>query len=186
MLFRSHRGSPEQAAAVLAWPTGGGLADIYESRKLDVLADIFSDRLFDQLREAEGASYTPGVSSSWPTGFESGGSFVVTAQLRPERIDTFFRIARAVAADFVAKPVTADELVRALTPMRQSIDRAANGSGLWMANLSGSSTDPRKLDTLRTLWSDFARITPEELQVSARRWLVPDKSLAMIVVPEKK
>ena len=70
--------------------------------------------------------------------------------------------------------------------MRQSIDRAANGSGLWMANLSGSSTDPRKLDTLRTLWSDFARITPEELQVSAKRWLVPDKSLAMIVVPEKK
>jgi zinc protease len=185
-IVRTHRGSSEQAAAVLAWPTGGGLADIYESRKLDILADIFGDRLFDQLREAEGASYTPGVSSSWPTGFESGGSFVVMAQLKPERIDTFFRISRAVAADFINKPVTSDELVRALTPMRQSLDRAANGSGLWMTQLAGSSTDPTKLNSLRTLWSDFARITPAELQVTAKRWLVPEKSLAMVVVPEKK
>jgi zinc protease len=185
-IVRTHRGSSEQAAAVLAWPTGGGLTDIFESRKLDILADIFSDRLFDQLREAEGASYTPGVTSSWPTGFDSGGSFTVLAQLRPDRIDTFFRISRAVAADFMAKPVTADELDRALTPMRQSLDRAANGSGLWMAQLSGSSTDPRKLETLRSLWADYGRITPAALQETAKRWLVPGKSLSMIVVPEGK
>ncbi len=185
-IVRTHRGSPEQAAAVLAWPTGGGISDIYESRKLDILADIFGDRLFDQLREAEGASYTPSVSSTWPTGFDSGGSFVVVAQLKPERIDTFFRIARAVAADFVNKPVTSDELVRALTPMRQSLDRAANGSGLWMSQLAGSSTNPAKLNSLRTLWPDFARITPAELQITAKRWLAPEKSLAMVVVPEKK
>jgi zinc protease len=185
-IVRTHRGAADQAAAVLAWPTGGGLVDIYESRKLDILADIFGDRLFDQLREAEGASYTPGVNSSWPTGFNSGGSFVVVAQLKPERIDTFFRIARAVAADFIAKPVTSDELARALTPMRQSLDRAANGSGLWMAQLSGSSTDPSRLNALRTLWPDFARITPADLQASAKRWLVPEKSLALVVVPQKK
>ena len=182
----THRGSAEQSTAVLAWPTSGGITEIFESRKLDILADIFGDRLFDQLREAEGASYTPSVSSNWPTGFRSGGSFVVMAQLRPERIDTFFRISRAVAADFIDKPVTSDELVRALTPMRQSIDRAANGSGLWMAQLSGSSTDPTKLQALRTLASDYARITPAELQLTAKRWLVPAKSLSMIVVPEKK
>ena len=184
-IVRTHRGSVEQAAAVLAWPTSGGQKEIFESRKLEILADIFSDRLFDQLREAEGASYTPGVTNSWPTGFESGGNFTVLAQLRPERIDTFFRIARSVAADLIAKPVTADELARALTPMRQSLDRAANGSGLWMTQLAGSSTDPRKLETLRSLWFDFGRITPVELQASAKRWLVPEKSLALVVVPEK-
>ncbi len=185
-VVRTHRGSPEQAAAVLAWPTGGGLTDIFESRKLDIIADIFSDRLFDQLREAEGASYTPGVSSNWPTGFTSGGSFVVMAQLRPERIDTFFRIARAVAADFANRPVTSDELVRALTPMQQSLSRAANGSGFWIGQLAGSSTDPQKLDGLRSLGPDLARITPAELQATAKRWLIPEKSFAMVVVPEKK
>ena len=164
--------------------TAGGLDDIFESRKLDILADIFGDRLFDQLREAEGASYTPGVSSSWPTGMTSGGSFSVIAQLRPDRVDTFFRIARAVADDFVNKPVTQDELVRSLTPTRQAIERAINGSGFWIGQLAGSSTDTKKLDSLRSLVSDYGRITPAELQATAKRWLVPGKSLSLVVLPE--
>ena len=183
-IVRTHRGDAEQGAAVLAWPTGGGLEGIFESRKLDVLADIFADRLFDQLREAEGASYTPSVSSSWPTGMNSGGSFSVIAQLKPDRVDTFFRIARTVAQDFATKPVTQDELVRALTPTRQAIERAINGSGFWIGQLAGSSTDSRKLASLRSLVSDYGRITADELQRTAKRWLVPGKSLAFVVLPE--
>ena len=183
-IVRTHRGSTEQAAAVLSWPTGGGLKDIFESRKLDILADIFGDRLFDQLREAEGASYTPSVSSSWPTGMKSGGSFSVVAQLRPDRVDTFFRIARSVADDFAHKPVTPDELARALVPTQQAIERAINGSGFWIGQLAGSSTNPDKLAALRTLVADYGRITAPELQATAKRWLVPRKSLSLVVLPE--
>jgi zinc protease len=182
----THRGPADQAAAVLAWPTGGGLGDVYESRKLEILSQIFSDRLFDQLREAEGASYSPNVNNSWPEGMTSGGSFAVISQLRPDSIDTFFRIARAVAADLATKPVTADELARAVTPMRELIARASSGNSFWMSQLSGSSADPRKLLALQTLPSDFARITPAELQATAKRWLVPDKSFSLVVVPEQK
>ena len=185
-LMRTHRGSADQAAAVLAWPTGGGISEIYESRKLEILSQIFSDRLFDQLREAEGASYSPNVSSNWPTGMNSGGSFTVISQLRPDKVDVFFRIARAVAADFATKPVTDDELARAVTPMRQLIARASSGNSFWLTQLSGSSIDPRKLLVVQTLPGDFARITPADLQATAKRWLVPAKSFAMVVLPEKK
>jgi len=185
-VVRTHSGSKDQAAAVLAWPTGGGLLDIYESRKLEVLSEVFSDRLFDQLREAEGASYSPNVSSNWPTGMDSGGSFVVLSQLRPDGIDTFYRIARAVAADLVAKPVSADELARALTPTRELIRRASSGNTFWLNQLSGSSADPRRLAVLRSLTSDYARISAADLQASARRWLVPDRSFSMVVLPETK
>ena len=185
-LIRTHRGSADQAAAVLAWPTAGGLDDIAESRRLDMLAAIFSDRLFDQLREAEGASYSPNVSSQWPVGMASGGNIIVSSQLRPETVDKFFTIARAVAADFVAKPVSADELARAVNPMRQLIARASSGNTFWMSQLGGASTDPRKLAALRSLPSDYARITPADLQASAKRWLIPGKSFSMVVLPEKK
>ncbi len=186
LLLRTHRGSPEQAAAVLAWPTGGGLADIYESRKLDILAAIFSDRLFDQLREAEGASYSPNVSSQWPVGMNTGGSFVVVSQLKPESTEKFYAIARRIATELASTPVTADELARAVTPMRQMIARASSGNTFWLAQLGGASADPRKIEALRSLPTDYARITPAELQASAARWLVPAKSFAMVVVPEKK
>ena len=182
----THRGAADQAAAVLAWPSGGGAVEIAESRRLDMLAAIFSDRLFDQLREAEGASYAPNVSSNWPIDMRSGGSFAVTSQLRPETVDKFFVIARAVAADLVANPVTADELTRAVNPMRQLIARASSGNSFWMSQLGGSSTDPRKIAALQTLSLDYAQITPTTLQATARRWLLPDKTFSMIVLPEKK
>ena len=142
--------------------------------------------MFDQLREAEGASYSPNVSSQWPDGMASGGNFVVTSQLRPESVDKFFAIARAVAADFVAKPVTADEMARAVNPMRQMIARASSGNNFWMSQLGGSSTDPRKIAALRSLQFEIARITPADLQASAKRWLIPDKTFSMVVLPDKK
>ena len=185
-LVRTHRGPSDQAAAVLAWPTGGGLAQVYESRKLEVLSQIFSDRLFDQLREAEGASYSPNVNNTWPEAMASGGSFAVISQLRPDSVDTFFRVARGVAADLATRPVTADELARAVTPMRELIARASSGNTFWMTQLSGSSTDPRKLLALQTLPSDYARITPVELQAAAKQWLVPERSFSMVVLPERK
>ncbi|MGH6781821.1 MAG: M16 family metallopeptidase, partial [Sphingomonadaceae bacterium] len=113
-VVRTHRGPAEQSAAVLAWPTGGGLGSISESRKLEVLAAIFNDRLFDQLRSAAGASYSPTVASQWPTGMDNGGYLIVLGQLKPAATEQFFTLARSIAADLAARPVDADELQRTL------------------------------------------------------------------------
>jgi zinc protease len=185
-LIRAHSGPADQAAAVLAWPTSGGIEATYESRKLDMLAQIFGDRMFDQLREAEGASYSPSVDSSWPTGFNSGGNFSVIAQLKPEGVARFFTISKGIAADMATKPVTADELARAINPMKERISRASTGSSFWLRYLEGSSTDPRRLAVLKTILADFSRITPAELQETARKWLKPDQAFELAVVPEAK
>lgn len=182
----THTGPADQAIAVLAWPTAGGQAEIYESRKLEILSAIFNDRLFDTLREGEGASYSPNVSSNWPAFMPGGGSFVVTSQLKPAGVDRFYALARQIAADLANKPVTADELLRTVGPMRQSVARASSGNTFWLQQLQGASTEPRRLQSFTTLSSDYARITPEELQASAKRWLAPAKSFAMVVLPQTK
>lgn len=185
-IMLTHTGPADQAIAVLAWPTAGGQGEIYESRKLDILSAIFNDRMFDTLREGEGASYSPNASSNWPAFMPGGGSFVVTSQLKPAGIDRFYTLARQIAADLASKPVTADELLRTVGPMRQSIARASSGNSFWLSQLQGASGEPRRLQSLTTLSSDYARITPEELQATAKRWLAADKSFAMVVVPEGK
>jgi zinc protease len=185
-LTLTHRGPADQAAGVLAWPTAGGIGDAFESRKLDVLSQIFNGRLFDQLREAEGAAYSPNVGSNWPTGMDSGGSFVVLSQLKPASADRFFAIARGIAADLVATPVTADELARAIGPMRQQIARASTGSAFWLAQLGGVSLDPRRAAALVSLPGDLTRMTPADLQASAKRWLVPGKEFRLLVLPKAK
>jgi zinc protease len=185
-IVRTHRGPADQAAAVMAWPTAGGITDIYESRKLDILAAIFNDRLFDQLREGEGASYSPNVSSQWPTGMDSGGSFVIISQVKPQGVDRFFALTSSIAAQMASQPVTADELARSVGPLRQLIARAASGNTFWLSQLSGITRDPRKEQTLVTLSTDYGRITPEELQATAKRWLVPGKEFRMTVLPAGK
>jgi len=116
---------------------------------------------------------------------ESGGSFLVISQLNPTGTDRFFALAKQIAADFATRPVSADELARAVGPLRQQIARASSGSSFWLSQLSGISSDPRKGPALLSLPRDYARITPEELQATAKRWLVPGKAFTMVVVPAK-
>lgn len=185
-IVRTHSGAAEQSAAVIAWPTGGGLDNISEARKLEVLAAIFNDRLFDKLRAAAGASYSPTVASQWPTGMDNGGYLIVLGQLKPESTDEFFKVAREIAADLATKPVDDDELKRTLGPIQQYYMRASTGNQYWMRETAGSSRDPRKVAAMESLVRDLMTITPLEIQQTAQRYLIADKSWSMVVLPEKQ
>lgn len=182
----THEGGTDQAAAVLGWPTGGGAADIFEARKLEILADVFSDRLFARLREAARESYSPSASSSWPVGMSAGGRFIVTGQTRPEETGLFFKIAEEIAADLMKTPVTPDELARVQGPLREFIARASSGNMFWMRQMSGAARDPRRIAAVNSLGSDYARVNPSDLQAAAQRWLVPSQAFRLVVVPEQE
>jgi zinc protease len=183
-VVRTHTGQEDQAAAVIAWPTGGGSAGIAESRKLEVLAAVFRDRLIDQLRSQAGISYSPNVASQWPMGM-SGGKLLALGKVPPEKTAFFFELARSIAADLVAKPLEADELDRALSPLKQQIIRSSSGNMFWMRLVEGGSYDPAILAGVETLAADYGRVTPAELQALAGKYLRPDKDWTMVVVPEK-
>lgn len=183
-VVRTHDGPDTQAAAVIAWPTGGGIAEVRTSRQLDVLAQIFSDRLFERLRQESGASYSPQVASQWPIGMMNGGRVVAIGQVAPDKVDLFFRLAREIAADLAAKPVSADELERTVKPMSQQLLRASTSSQFWMGQMEGGTQDPRRLVAVRTLGRDLGTTTPAELQALAARYLRPDTDWTMAVVPK--
>ena len=180
----THEGPANQAAAVIAWPTGGGIEDIQESRRLDVLAAIFSDRLFDRLRSDSGASYSPSVSSQWPVGLAGGGRLVAIGQVAPANLPLFFRLSREIAADLVAHPVSDDELKRTIGPMTQAIIRQSSGDQFWLIQLGGASYDPRRIEAFRHLYSSIATMTAAELQETARKFLRPEKDWTLEVVPK--
>ena len=185
-VVRTHNGDANQAAAVIAWPTGGGVAGISESRRLEVLAQLFSDRLFDRLRTEAHASYSPSVSSSWPVGLSSGGAVIAIGQVSPDKIDLFYTIARQIAADLVRKPVGEDELERIKGPMAQQIARAASGNSFWLQQLGGAAYDPRIAVATRNLVADYAAVTPEQIKATAEKYLRPERDWTMKVVPAKK
>src|SRR5690606_6234025 len=69
-VVRMHKGRPDQAAGYVAWPTADFWADPQRARATAVMGEVLSLRLTDELREAQGATYSPSVgyshSMTWP------------------------------------------------------------------------------------------------------------------------
>ena len=182
----THRGDAEQAAAVVSWPTGGGTVGIPESRQLEILAQLFTNRLLDGVREKLGVSYAPYVYSTWPVDLQAGGAITAVAQLNPADVPVFFGVAEQIAADLVANPPNQDELGRVLEPMLQQISRAASSSGFFMRELEGATTDSARLTAIRTILADYTRTTPERMQALAARYLDKSRSWRLAVLPETR
>ncbi len=179
-----HRGDSNQAAAVIAWPTGGGVESLRESRQLEILTSLFNNRLLDAMRERSGASYAPQVSSDWPVDLAQGGTITAVAQLRPQDVPAFFAAADDIAGDLAANPPGADELERVTEPLKQAISRASTGNGFWLYQLEGASADPRRIALLRSLLSDYTQTTPQAMQALARRYLAARPGWRLAVIPE--
>lgn len=180
----THRGSSDQAAAVMAWPTGGGMAGISEGRQLEILASVFRDRLFEKFRAEQAASYSPDMASNWPEDFADSGYLMAYTQVKPADVNRFFAFADAVAADLVANPVSADELQRAVEPTKQAIERAASGNTFWLNQLKGATYEPERFAALGRLYGDYNTVTPELLQTLAKRYFVKDKAWKLVVEPQ--
>ncbi|WP_338056376.1 M16 family metallopeptidase [Sphingomonas aracearum] len=184
-VVRTHDGPDNQAAAVIAWPTAGGLAQVADARTLDVLANVFTDRLFDRLRTEAGASYSPNVQSQWPTGLAGGGGrLVAIGQVPPEKVEFFFKLAREIAADLAARPVGADEYARVIGPIKQALLRQVNLNVFWMQQLAGASYDPARVAAVETYFDTVRNMSPEAIQAAAARYLDPNKDWTMAVLPK--
>jgi len=107
-------------------------------------------------------------------------------QLRPRDLPAFFAAAEQIAADLVAAPPSADEIARVTEPTKQWITRLLTGNGFYLDQLQGGALEPRKFTDLRSILIDSATTTPAAMQDLARRYLRPDTSWKLEVVPEKR
>ena len=180
----THRGDANQAAAVIAWPTGGGTARLRESRQLEILVALFNNRLMDALRERLGASYAPQAVSQWPSDMPQGGMILALAQLKPDDVPVFFAEAERIAQDLASNPPSDDEIARATQPLAQLYSRAATSNMFWLMQLEGASNDPQRVELVRTLLGDYSNTTPEIMQILARRYLAARPGWELAVLPE--
>ena len=180
----THRGAPDQAAAVIAWPSGGGTSRLRESRQLAILVDLFNNRLMDALRERLGASYAPAAFSDWPTDLQGGGTIRALAQLRPQDVPVFFAEADRIAQDLVANPPSEDEIQRAAQPLGQLYNRAMTSNMFILLQLEGATTDPARIELVRSLVADHSSTRGEIMQLLAKRYLGARPAWRLAVIPE--
>ena len=202
----THKGRADQASAFIAWPSQDFAADPQEARTLRVLAQIIELRMTDELREKQGATYSPSASADASWLYPGYGYIAASVEMPPAKLEGFFADMDKIAADLRDHPVSADELQRAKTPQLDALEKARQTNGYWLNILSGAQTEavrpypaqvliktlagtePRsvRLDAARSVMASLARVTAADLQKAAQTYLKPDKAWRLKVVPEAK
>ena len=183
-VIRTHGGRADQAIAYMAWPADDFFADTRRARATQVMSDILKLRLLDELREKQGATYSPSVgyvaSQTW-TGY---GYLAASMEAPPALMDGFFRDVAKIAADLRDTPVTADELARAKTPRLDALEKAKATNEYWLGQLTGAQTDPRRLAATRSVTAQVESVTAADVQAAAQRYLRDDKAWKLVVRPK--
>jgi zinc protease len=179
-----HKGRADQAIGYIAWPTADIWADPQRAFATAVLGEVLRTRLTEQLREAEGATYSPSVGYNHSLVWTGWGYLAASVEVPPDKLPSFFDDVQKIAADLRDKPIDADELARAKQPRLQNIQRARVTNQYWLSELSGAQADPRRMELTRNIVPDTSKVTPAELQQIARQFLQDDKAFRLVVRPQ--
>jgi len=185
-VVRTHKGRADQGQLFMAWRTDDLFANLQRARNIQILAQVMQLRLTDELREKQGATYSPSASATASVTFERWGYLAVSVEVPPDQMDGVIASIRQIAADLQAKPVTDDELDRAKKPRIDQVEKARETNEYWLGTLSGAQTDPRVLDSTRSVIAGLQRVSAADVQKAARDFLGQDRSWTMIVKPEGK
>ncbi|MDO8296287.1 MAG: insulinase family protein [Caulobacter sp.] len=182
-LVLTHKGRDDQAVAFLAWRTDDFYSDVQRARNTAVMADIIELRLTEELREAQGATYSPSVNWNASDVWTDWGYVAARVEIPPALVDGFFRDTLKIAADLQATPPSADELDRALKPRLERLTKARETNEYWLGQLGGAQTDPRRLTATRSLIAGYERVTTADVQAAAKAYLGADKAWRLVVQP---
>jgi zinc protease len=185
-VVRFHKGRADQGQLFMAWRTDDLFSNLQRARDTQLLAQVMQLRLTDELREKQGATYSPSASATASVVFDHWGYLAVSVEAPPEKMDGIIASIRQIAADLQGKPVTADELERAKKPRIDQVEKARETNEYWLGVLSGAQADPRLLDSTRSVIAGLQRVSVADVQKAAKDFLGADKSWTLLVKPEGK
>lgn len=170
------------AWVILFWPTADA-SDIRRARRLDLLADIFADRLRVKLREQLGATYTPDASNTSDDTF-TFGYLTAVITVDPAKARHVESIVRALADELQNGGISEDELARAKLPQLARLRDRRRTNGYWLDQLVAQAQEkPQLLDAWRTCLDDIESVTKPEVDALARLYLPARRASRVIVLP---
>ncbi len=170
--------------AIVVWKGPGPRGNPREFRRVQMLADIFGDRLRKEIREKLGASYSPYAGASGSTAFEDFGFLISLSSGKTDDVGQLATVSADLAAELANGGATEDELERARNPVLADIRKSLRDNGYWLANvMSGSTSNPEKFALARDRKEDVEAITLAEINQLAAANLSKDKAIQIIIKP---
>jgi zinc protease len=170
----------------LYWPTTDG-REIRTARRLNMLAEVFSDRLRVKVREELGDAYSPGAGSNASDFYPGYGYLQAGVTIDPPRAKQVADIITQIAAEMAEKGITEDELERAKKPVLTTLRESARTNQYWLGSvLSRAQERPEVLDWCRSRYADNEAITAAEISTLAKSYLAAARASRVVVIPSAK
>ncbi|MBY3391086.1 M16 family metallopeptidase, partial [Rhizobium laguerreae] len=179
----THSGRADIAAAALGVPVGDLLSDLPRSFTAKIATKIFQNRLIDQFRIAEGASYNPQVHLDLSEEVPGYGYADFSVETEPEKVPRFYAVVEEIANDLRSHDVSPDELARAREPIVETLKHQQQSNGYWIEYLHHAQTDSRRLDRIRDSLSGYGKVTAGDIRAFATAYLSPEKFWKFEVLP---
>jgi len=174
-----------KALVALYWPTTDS-RDVRLERRLQILTEVFNDRLRIKIREQLGDAYSVATGNDQGETYPGYGRIAVMTIVAPDRANDVMAAILAVAADLHANGVTAEEFERAKKPAVTSILDSARTNPYWLRQVLASCQEfPQHLDWARSRLSDVQSITVDDLNALAKTYLAPERAFRVKVAPEE-
>lgn len=176
----------DKAVVVVGWPTDD-FWEISRTRRLNVLASVFADRLRRIIREELGATYSP-VAYNFSSRVDKGfGSLRCQLTVDPRQVDKVEEKIGLIARDLVREGVSSEELERILAPINISIKDLQRTNRYWLESVFAlSSRHPRQLEWPLSIRADFASISRKQINDFAVRYLQAENAASLIVRPQQE
>ncbi|MDO9335563.1 MAG: insulinase family protein [Caulobacter sp.] len=181
-----HNGRADQSAALVAWRTDDFFGNVQRARNVNVLAEVLNLRLTAELREKQGATYSPNASANASAVWTDWGYVMASVEVPPALATGFFRDVDKIVADLRDTPPTEDEMTRAKKPYLERLARNQKTNEFWAGQLGGAQTDSRRLDAVRSQLAGVERVSAADVQAAAREFLAEGKAWRLVVVPKEK
>jgi zinc protease len=158
--------------------------DITKTRKLSMLAKVFSEQLRKIIREKLGKSYSPYVYNNPSLIHKGYGVMHVVVNVRPETTDIITKQVGEIARE-LGRGIDPKELVLMKKPLLNQIAVLRQTNSYWLNSvMTNSFKYPEKFDWANHMVSGYSDITPDDLTILARKYLNIDESALIIIKPE--
>ncbi|TAU92553.1 insulinase family protein, partial [Rhizobium leguminosarum] len=182
-VLRTHSGRADIAAAALGVPVGDLLSDLPRSFTAKIAIQIFQNRLIDQFRIAEGASYVLEGYVDLSREVPGYGYAHFSVETEPEKIPRFYAVVEEIATDLRSHDVSPDELARAREPIVETLKHQQQSNEYWIECLHHAQTDSRRLDRIRNSLTGYGKVTAGDIRVFAATYFSPEKFWKFEVLP---
>lgn len=173
-----------QAVAFAIWKTAGLRNNQKEFRRLNLLAEIYQDRLREEIREKLGASYSPNGAASGSDALDDFGFLLGQSVGKTDDVPLLLKTMLELADSLAKEGVSEDDLDRALKPTLSQIEKAQRDNGYWLNTvLAQCQLEPTRLDLIRGRDADLKSIKVADLNALAKKYLKAESALLVGIQP---